>query len=73
MDEWEIKVHNKIEGLKKNLLYEIELMEKMFSNYNKFFLNYTYFKNFEYFYDYISQKSRDIFNGCDNLQNIYYN
>ena len=55
LDEWEIKVHNKIEGLKKNLLYEIELMEKMFSNYNKFFLNYLYFKNFDYFKNYIER------------------
>jgi len=53
LDEWEIKVHNEIEGLKKNLLYEIELMEKMFSNYNKYFLDYTYFKNFYYFKYYI--------------------
>ena len=63
LDEWEIKVHNKLEELKKNLLYEIELMEKMFSNYNKYFLNYTYFKNFEYFYKHM-EKDYIKFNKC---------
>ena len=67
---WKKNVVNKIEELKQNLRDEIDFMEKMFSNYNKYFVNYTYFKNFEYFYDYISQKSRDIFNGCDNLQKL---
>lgn len=57
LDEWVIKIQNKIEGLKKNLLYEIELMEKMFSNYNKYFLNYTYFKNFHYFKDYLNNNN----------------
>ena len=55
LEEWEIKLHNKLEELKKNLLYEIELMEKMFSNYNKYFLNYTYFKNFDSFKEYMDR------------------
>ena len=45
-------------------------MEKMFSNYNKYFVNYTYFKNFEYFYDYISHMNINKFNNCDNLYDL---
>ena len=67
---WKKNVVNKIEELKQNLRDEIDFMEKMFSNYNKYFLNYTYFKNFEYFYDYISRKNSDKFTGCDNLQKL---
>ena len=63
LNEWEIKVHNKIKELKKNLLYEIELMEKMFSNFNMYFLNYTYFKNFSYFINFMNNKKIK-FNKC---------
>ena len=73
LDEWEIKLYNKIEELKKNLKYEIELMEKMFSNFNKCFLDYTYFKNFEYFKDYMRCTYSSKFDKCytfEDLENI---
>ena len=70
IDIWKKKIISKIDELKQNLKDEIDLMEKMFSNYNKYFVNYTYFQNFEYFYDYISQKDSDKFKNCENLQNL---
>jgi hypothetical protein len=73
LDEWEIKIYNKIEELKKNLMYEIEFMEKMFSNFNKYFMNYTYFKNFKYFKDYMYNTYSKKFDKCytfDDLEDI---
>ena len=70
LDEWEIKLYNKIEELKKNLMYEIELMEKMFSNYNKCFMDYTYFKNFEYFKDYMSDTYSSEFDKCYTFEDL---
>lgn len=73
LDEWEIKIYNKIEELKKNLMYEIELLEKMFSNFNKCFMDYTYFKNFEYFEDYMDNTYSSKFDKCytfDDLKDI---
>ena len=73
LDEWKEKVFNKIEQLKKNLRYEIELMKKLFFNYNKYFINYTYFKNFEYFIHKINNRSSNKFNKCycfDDFKNI---
>ena len=46
LDEWRIKINNKIEQYQKNLINKISLMEKMFSNFNKFFNNYSYYNNF---------------------------
>ena len=70
LDEWEIKLYNKIEELKKNLMHEIELMEKMFSNFNKCFLDYTYFKNFEYFKDYMSDTYSNKFDKCYTFEDL---
>jgi len=73
LDEWEIKLYNKIEELKKNLMYEIEFMEKMFSNFNKYFMNYTYFTNFKYFKDYMCNTYSKKFDKCytfDDLEDI---
>ena len=36
LNEWQIKIYNKIEELKNNLKYEIELMEKCFITINIF-------------------------------------
>ena len=70
LDEWEIKLYNKIEELKKNLMYEIDLMEKMFSNFNKCFMDYTYFKNFEYFKDYMSDTYSSEFDKCYTFEDL---
>ena len=70
LDEWEIKLYNKIEELKKNLMYEIELMEKMFSNFNKCFMDYIYFKNFEYFKNYMSDTYSDEFDKCYTFEDL---
>ena len=56
------KLNYKIEELKQNLLSEIDLMEKIFYNYNRYFINYTYFKNFDncknYMNDYNHYKNK---------------
>ena len=68
LNEWKEKVIYKIENLKKNLKYEIELMKKMFYNYNTQFINYTYFFNFDYFTDYIEDRNSMIFEKCYKLK-----
>jgi hypothetical protein len=70
LDEWEIKIYNKIEELKRNLMYEIELMEKMFSSFNKCFFDYTYFKNFEYFKDYMRYTYSTKFDKCYTFEDL---
>ena len=50
IDEWQKKFIKQIERLKENLKNEIKLIEKLFSNFNPFFSNYTYYKNFKEFY-----------------------
>ena len=41
----------KIDNIKQNLKNEIKLIEKIFSNYNQYFLDYFYFLSFHHFYD----------------------
>ena len=50
IDEWKEKFMKKVERLKQNLRNEVQLIEKLFSNFNPFFSNYTYYKNFKDFY-----------------------
>ena len=73
LDEWKVKVINKIEELKKNLKYEIELMKKMFLNFNKYFINYNYFLNYDYFKTYVNNNDSIIYSKCycyDDFENI---
>ena len=44
---WQKTFLNKIERLKNNLKSEIKLLKKMFSNFNQFFVDYSYYKNFK--------------------------
>ena len=52
INQWERILISKSNQLKQNLRDEISLLEKIFTNYNQFFLNYSYlslFKNFDNF------------------------
>ena len=49
LDEWMIKINNKIEVYKEKLRNKITLLEKMFNNFYKYFTHFAYYKNFEYF------------------------
>lgn len=59
IEEWERKIIYKSNQLKQNLKDEISLLEKLFLNYNQFFLNYPYlclFKNFDNFKNKYNEK-----------------
>ena len=49
IDTWEKKFLKKLETLKLNLKNEIKLLEKIFSNFDKYSENYTYYINFSQF------------------------
>ena len=53
LDNWKIKIKNKIDNYQQNLRDKISLFEKMFYNFNRYYNNYTYYNNFRYFNDYI--------------------
>jgi len=59
IDEWNRKVNQKIEELKQNLKDEISLLERIIFNFNNNFRNYTYFKNFEYINNNISNSTNN--------------
>ena len=48
IDEWNRKITQKIEELKQNLRDELSLLEKIIFNFNNNFRDYTYFENFNY-------------------------
>ena len=54
LDEWIKELIKKIEKLKQNLEKEIELLEKLFYNFNQNFINYTYYYNFHDLNNYIN-------------------
>ena len=53
IDKWKENLLERIERLKNCLKSEIYLLEKMFINYNQYFVNYIYFINFEEIEKYI--------------------
>ena len=52
INDWQKKLMNKIEHLKENILNEKSLLNKLILNFDKNFLDYTYFKNINYLYKY---------------------
>ena len=58
---WQREFNNKIEELKKNLIKEIDFYKKMTSNFNPFFLNYTYYWNFYYLNNHIKKENNFYF------------
>lgn len=52
INDWQKKLMNKIEHLKENILNEKSLLNKMILNFDKNFLDYTYFANINYLYKY---------------------
>ena len=57
IDNWNLKINQKIKELKQNLQDEISLLKKIILNYNNNFRNYTYFQNFNYLIQNINNKS----------------
>ena len=53
LDNWKIRINNKIDNYKQNLKDKISLLEKMYYNYNIYYNNYTYYNNFNYFKNHI--------------------
>ena len=54
LETWINELIEKVKALQRRIINEKEIMIKLTSNYNYLFINYTYFKNFEYLQKYIS-------------------
>ena len=50
LDEWQNELNKKIERIKDNLKNEIDVIEKLFLNFNNDYLDYTYISNFNEFF-----------------------
>ena len=71
IEKWQKTLFGKIEKLKSNLLSEKELLTKIIKYFNPFFLNYNYFKNFQYLKEYtkhFNNKYLDDFFKADNFE-----
>ena len=51
LDEWQTELNKKIERIKANLKNEIDVIKKLFSNFNSDYLDYTYISNFNEFFN----------------------
>ena len=60
INQWERTLVNKSKILKQNLRNEINFLEKLFSNYNQFCLNYSYLSLFNHFDKYIDNKNKNV-------------
>ena len=74
LDEWMIKLNNKINIYKQNLRNKISLLEKLYYNFYKYFNHYVYYKNFNenilYDNNRSSMKSFIKYNNFDNFKDI---
>ena len=63
LDEWKKELIKKIEKLKQNLKKEIELLEKLFYNFNQNFTNFTYYNNYNIIFNNIKNfNSENLYN-----------
>ena len=62
IDNWKRIIDRKTEELKQNLKDEISLFEKIISNYNHCFLNYTYFRIFYTLDNYMKKINNEFLN-----------
>ena len=62
INDWQKKLMNKIEHLKENILNEKSLLNKMILNFDKNFLDYTYFANINYLYKYTNKIYSELIN-----------
>jgi hypothetical protein len=63
INKWQEELLKKIDRLKNNLNEEINLLEKMISNYNPYFVNNTYHENYNYLHNYIKNiNNKDLMN-----------
>ena len=70
IEEWEKSLIKKIEQFKKNLKDEIDFYEKIFINYNLFFINYSYYLNFKYLDNYLKGIDYDFINYFKKISKI---
>ena len=61
INEWEKTLLAKTNRIKQNFKNEIRLLTTIIDNYNRYFLNYTYFNLFHSLNNYINNKNNDIF------------
>ena len=71
LDRWSKKILEKVEKLKQQLKKEIELLKKLFYNFNQNFANLAYYDNFYNTINYIkniNNESLNKFQVCDNFE-----
>ena len=71
IDDWKNQIDKKISHLKKNLIYEIKILEKLFYSYNQFYIDYVHYSNFNRCFknleNYNNQNLKNFMNS-DNLE-----
>ena len=62
INNWQKTLIQKIEHLKENILNEKTLINKMILNFDKYFLDYSYYKNINYLYEYTNEIYSNLIN-----------
>ena len=62
VNNWQKTLMQKIEHLKENILNEKTLLNKMILNFDKYFLNYSYYANINYLYKYKNEIYSNLIN-----------
>ena len=70
LTEWQKSLNQKIERIKENLKNELNIIKKLFFNFNIDYLDYTYYSNFNKFYkeiDVLNNKYLKLFMKANNF------
>ena len=62
VNNWQKTLMKKIEHLKENILNEKTLLNKMILNFDKYFLDYSYYTNINYLYEYTNEIYSNLIN-----------
>ena len=62
VNNWQKTLMQKIEHLKENILNEKTLLNKMILNFDKYFLDYSYYANINYLNEYTSEIYSNLIN-----------
>ena len=70
INNWKRRIIFKVEELKQNLKDEIDFLKKFVTNFNQYFVNYSYFSNFYYLEEYINDINNEYLEKFNNSYNL---
>ena len=70
INNWKRRIIFKAEELKQNLKDEIDFLKKFVTNFNQYFVNYSYFSNFYYLEEYINDINNEYLEKFNNSYNL---